>query len=217
MADKRKIKLTVESISSNKVQQPGTWALVLAEDKGTRRLPIIIGPTEAMAINNVIDNIDVKRPMTHDLFTALAQVLGFYVVEIVISDLREGIFFATITGNDGEKDFSLDARPSDAVAIGLRFGASIYTYERIMSEASIDVGSEENEQFESPDEETIGKPASVSATEPAADTKKTSKDKTGDSLTGTSSERLNEMLDEALNNEDYERAAAIRDELNRRA
>lgn len=155
---------------------------------------------EAQAIAIEIEKIIPNRPMTHDLFKSFAQFFDFEVEEIVISDLQEGVFFAKIVCSDGIKKVEIDARPSDAIAIGLRFGVHIYTYENILSEAGI-VLSDFMEEEEAFDEKV---PAPVPGK------------KNKDWLKDVSNEQLRTMLEEALNNEDYEKAAQIRDELNRR-
>lgn len=184
---------------SSSQSQSGSFALVLGEERGNRRLPIIIGMFEAQAIAIEIEKIVPNRPMTHDLFKSFAQSFKFSVLEIVISDLREGVFYAKIMCSDGVKMLEVDARPSDAIAIGLRFGVPIYTFEPILSEAGI-VLTEPDE------EETL-----VSKEEPRKPSKKTP-----EQLKDTSNDQLQVMLDEALEKEDYERAAKIRDEMNKR-
>ncbi|SDM22757.1 hypothetical protein SAMN05421823_111161 [Catalinimonas alkaloidigena] len=185
---------------SSSQSQSGSFALVLGEEAGNRRLPIIIGMFEAQAIAIEIEKITPNRPMTHDLFSSFAKSFGFMVEEIVVSDLREGVFYAKIVCSDGVKTREIDARPSDAIAIGLRFGVPIYTYENILSEAGIVLSDYSDEEKER--ESTVRK-ANKSRSEE-------------ERLKNTSSEQLKTMLDEALGKEDYERAAKIRDELNRR-
>lgn len=141
-----KIKLEILGLSSSQ-SQSGSFALVLGEESGNRRLPIIIGMFEAQAIAIEIEKIVPNRPMTHDLFKSFALGFNFTVDEIVISDLKEGVFFAKIVCTDGIKSIEIDARPSDAIAIGLRFEVPIYTYENILSEAGIvlsDLSEEES-------------------------------------------------------------------------
>ncbi|CCG99759.1 protein of unknown function DUF151 [Fibrella aestuarina BUZ 2] len=180
--------------------QSGSFALVLGEEYGNRRLPIIIGMFEAQAIAIEIEKIVPNRPMTHDLFKQFAKNFGFTVREIVISDLREGIFFARIVCSDGVQETVVDARPSDAIAIGIRFGVSIYTYESILSEAGITATSEEEDE----DQEELVRASSRS---PRA---------FGEQLKDMTVDELQRMLDEALGNEEYERAAKIRDEISKR-
>ncbi|HRK54185.1 MAG TPA: bifunctional nuclease family protein [Cyclobacteriaceae bacterium] len=198
----KKIKLEILGLSSSQ-SQTGSFALVLGETEGNRRLPIIIGMFEAQAIAIEIEKIIPNRPMTHDLFKSFANSFNFHVEEIVISDLKEGVFFAKIVCTDGLKKHEVDARPSDAIAIGLRFDAPIFTYENILAEAGIVLTDEEEE------EEKV---------EPAKESKvrvKKEKQK-GDDFKNYSVDKLNELLKEAIDKEDYERAAKIRDELSKR-
>ncbi len=196
-----KIKLEILGLSSSQ-SQSGSFALVLGEERGNRRLPIIIGMFEAQAIAIEIEKIVPNRPMTHDLFKSFAQSFRFSVLEIIISDLREGVFYAKIVCTDGTRKVEVDARPSDAIAIGLRFGVPIYTFEPILSEAGIVLtDADEEESFGTKEEEK--KPVSKSK-------------KPNEQLKDVPFEQLKTMLEEALEKEDYERAAKIRDELNKR-
>ena len=194
-----KIKLEILGLSSSQ-SQSGSFALVLGETEGVRRLPIIIGMFEAQAIAIEIEKIIPNRPMTHDLFKSFAYSFNFSVKEILISDLKEGVFFAKIVCNNGVKNIEIDARPSDAIAIGLRFSVPIFTYEAILSEAGIVLTDEADEE-----EET----AKVKGTSKKAQPK-------SDQLKDQSNEHLKELLNEAIKKEDYEGAAKIRDEINRR-
>jgi len=197
-----KIQLEILGLSSSQSQQ-GSFALVLGEVGGGRRLPIIIGMFEAQAIAIEIEKIVPNRPMTHDLFKSFAELFHYTVEEIIISDLKEGVFFAKIVCTDGVNNVEIDARPSDAIAIGLRFSVPISTYEFIMSEAGI-VMSEFPEDDDDEDGDDL-----VEA------------DEVGnksflDLLKDTGTDQLRSMLEDALGQEDYEKAAKIRDELNRR-
>lgn len=194
-----KIKLDILGLSSSQ-SQSGSFALVLGEANGKRRLPIIIGMFEAQAIAIEIEKIIPNRPMTHDLFKSFAQSFDFEVEEIVISDLKEGVFFAKIVCTNGAKQIEVDARPSDAIAIGLRFNVPIYTYETVLAEAGI-VLTDETEEEEEPSP----------AKEPGRKSKPES-----DQLKDLNNDKLNKLLEDALAKEDYEKAAKIRDEMNRR-
>jgi len=195
-----KLKLEILGLSSSQSQQ-GSFALVLGETDGNRRLPIIIGMFEAQAIAIEIEKIVPNRPMTHDLFRSFADSFHFEVKEIIISDLKEGVFFAKIVCTNGDDVLEIDARPSDAIAIGLRFNVEIFTYEPILSEAGI-VLTDEHEEEMSKLEKTKSKPVSNKPFE--------------EQLKDLSAERLKELLNQSLSKEDYERAAQIRDELNNR-
>lgn len=197
------IKLEILGLSSSQ-SQTGSFALILGEENGNRRLPIIIGMFEAQAIAIEIEKIIPNRPMTHDLFRAFAGAFNFTIDSIVISDLKEGVFYAKIICNEGLQTHEIDARPSDAIAIGLRFGAPIFTTEAVMSEAGIVLSEYEEEPKKAPKSaEKTPKPRNLS------------KQNSGD-LKDMTADQLKNLLDEALKKEDYERAAVIRDELNRR-
>lgn len=195
----KKIQLEILGLSSSQ-SQSGSFALVLGEKEGNRRLPIIIGMFEAQSIAIQIEKINPNRPLTHDLFKSFAYHVNVRIKEILISDLKEGVFYSKIVCSDGTKAFELDARPSDAIAIGLRFGVPIYTVESVLSEAGIILSDleDEEEEDEMAEIESSEKPAKKS------------------SMAEVSTDELNKMLTEALEKEDYERAAKIRDELNKR-
>lgn len=198
----KKIKLEILGLSSSQ-SQTGSFALVLGETEGNRRLPIIIGMFEAQAIAIEIEKIIPNRPMTHDLFKSFANNFHFTVEEIVISDLKEGVFFAKIVCSDGLKKTEVDARPSDAIAIGLRFDSPIFTYENILAEAGIVLTDEADEEKVEPKAEGRSK------VKKEASTRK-------EDLKNYSVEKLNDLLKDAIDKEDYERAAKIRDELSKR-
>lgn len=198
-----KIQLEILGLSSSQ-SQSGSFALVLGETDGNRRLPIIIGMFEAQAIAIEIEKIIPNRPMTHDLFKSFGHSFNYTIKEIVISDLKEGVFFAKIVCENDSKTVEIDARPSDAIAIGLRFNAPIFTYEKIMTDAGI-ILTDESE------EEASDLTAEITKEEPKSST--TSEEKP---LKDHSYDKLKEMLNKALEEEDYERAAKIRDELNKR-
>ncbi len=142
--------------------------------------------------------------MTHDLFKSFAGSFNFTIKEIIISDLKEGVFFAKIICESEHKSIEIDSRPSDAIAIGLRFNAPIFTYEKILAEAGIELTDELE------DEPDIEK--ELEQIKPSKDPSTSKSEK----LKDLSMDKLKELLDKALENEDYERAAKIRDELNRR-
>ncbi|GAB3903408.1 bifunctional nuclease family protein [Larkinella knui] len=195
-----KIRLEILGLSPSQ-SQSGSFALVLGEEYGNRRLPIIIGMFEAQAIAIEIEKIVPNRPMTHDLFKSFADKFGFTVREIVISDLREGIFFARIVCTDGTRETVVDARPSDAIAIGIRFNVQIYTYESILSEAGITASATD----ETEEEELVPQPASSRSSRSLTE-----------QLKDMTYDELQQSLDEALKKEEYEKAAKIRDEMSRR-
>lgn len=207
-----KIKLDILGLSSSQ-SQSGSFALVLGEENGNRRLPIIIGMFEAQAIAIEIEKVVPNRPMTHDLFKSFAGAFNYSVEEIVISDLKEGVFFSKIICSDGIRQVEIDARPSDAIAIGIRFDVPIYTYETILSEAGIVLNefNDEEDGEDDEDEEVEGDEVESSYVKKEA-VGSTSED----SIKNYSTDQLKSMLDDAIQKEDYEKAARIRDELNNR-
>lgn len=173
----------------------------MGEMGGIRRLPIVIGMFEAQAIAIEIEKIVPNRPMTHDLFKSFSDSFNFQVDKVVISEMKEGVFYAKIHGKNSSTVVEIDSRPSDAIAIAVRFGASIFCSEKVMSEAGIEFIEEEAD-------EEVKKP-----TKPASP--KASASKEG-SLKDFSLDKLNTLLEKAIANEDYEKAARIRDEINKR-
>lgn len=188
-----KIRLEILGLSSSQAQS-GSFALVMGEKGGSRRLPIIIGMFEAQAIAIEIERITPNRPMTHDLFRSLAEAFEIRLIEVVISDLREGIFYARLVCVSEDRKIEIDARPSDAIAIALRFNAPVYTYENILQDYGIALSDEDEDE------------AFQEARKPARP----------ESLNDYSTEELQGLLNQALENEDYEKAAKIRDELGKR-
>ena len=196
------VELEILGLSSNH-SQSGSFTLILGEIEGKRRLPIVIGMLEAQAIAIEIEKIIPNRPMTHDLFKSFSSNFGFTIEHILVSDMREGVFYAKIICHSATKRVEIDARPSDAIAIAVRFDAPIYCSTSVMSEAAIEF-TEEDEKREQQSSPKGG--ASAGANKKASDT----------SLKDYSLDKLNKMLEQAINAEDYEKAARLRDEINRR-
>jgi bifunctional DNase/RNase len=192
----KKVKLEIVGLSYSQTQT-GAYALVLGEAKGKRRLPIIIGGFEAQAIAIELEKMTPSRPLTHDLFKTFAEGFNISVSEVIIYNLVEGIFFAKLICNDGEKNVEIDARTSDAIALAVRFSCPINTYEFILSQAGIIL-----------DDEALAA-VSESGGESRVEIEETDYLK-------KSTEELKQMLDTALSEEDYEKASHIRDELNNR-
>jgi uncharacterized protein len=193
------VELEILGLSSNH-SQSGSFTLVMGEMGGIRRLPIVIGMFEAQAIAIEIEKIVPNRPMTHDLFKSFSDSFNFQVDKVIISEMKEGVFYAKIHGKNSSTVVEIDSRPSDAIAIAVRFGASIFCSEKVMSEAGIEFTEEADEEVKKPT-----KPASPKA----------SASKEG-SLKDFSLDKLNTLLEKAIANEDYEKAARIRDEINKR-
>jgi len=196
-----KIKLEISDLNQSQPRN-GSYVLILREDNGYRQVPIIIGTPEAHAIAWELDRVPMARPMTHDLFKSFARAFDYTVEEIIISDFREGVFYAQIICTDGIRQKSIDARPSDAVAIALRFDVPIYIQDKVMKEVGIEPEEVEKAEGEDPDIEDL---PLMSSSQPV------------NKLTALSTEELKRLLDEALMQENYEEAAHIRDELDRRA
>lgn len=181
--------------------QTGAYALILKEISGKRRLPIIIGGFEAQAIAIEIEKMTPSRPLTHDLFRSFSDAFDISIKEIVIYNLMEGVFYAQllcVDANGVERE--VDARTSDAVALAVRFGCPIYTYEFILSSAGIILDDDL---------------ASESEMEEAFDLDLVQEDVRSDEQKGL--DQLQKELDEALAAEDYERATKLRDEINNRS
>ena len=205
----KKIQLEILGLSSSQ-SQSGSFALILGEKGGNRRLPIIIGMFEAQSIAIQIEKISPNRPLTHDLFKSFAEHVHVVILEVVISDLKEGVFYSRIVCSDGATTFDIDARPSDAIAIGLRFSVPIFTVESVLSEAGIILSDLDEGEGEADDEEDDEDEDSDSPR--AARPQSEPRDPSGQ----VSLDELTKMLAQALEKEDYEKAAKIRDELNKR-
>jgi hypothetical protein len=187
--------------------QSNAYALLLAEEDGPRRLPIVIGAFEAQSIAIALEKeLTPPRPLTHDLFTSMALSFNIYLKEIMIHKLKEGIFYSYLVCEQDGDIKQIDSRTSDAVALALRFNCPIYTYESILDQAGI-ILEDEQATLVQP-ELTLDKSEETEAPKP--------KEKKGSSLSRLSGKALNKRLDQALQKEDYELAALIRDELNRR-
>jgi uncharacterized protein len=192
----KRIKLKVLGISYSQTQS-GAYALILAEENGERRIPIIIGGFEAQAIVIKLENLDPPRPLTHDLFRQFAEDFNIVVSEVMIYKLEEGVFYSKLICSGNNKEYSIDSRTSDAVALALRFECPIFISEDIMEKAGITVNSSDGESASVNEIDSLLEP---------------DQSKYGN----YSDEELFKMIDEAVKTEDYERAASIRDELDKR-
>jgi bifunctional DNase/RNase len=195
-------KLGLEIIGLSYSQtQSGAYALVLGEKDGKRRLPIIIGGFEAQAIAIELENMTPSRPLTHDLFKTFASTFEINIKEIIIYNLVEGIFFAKLVCEQNGKTVEIDARTSDSIALAVRFNCPVSTYEFILSSAGIILDDENAELGET--ELSNEEVTEFIQDDPNDVTKKSLSD-------------LEQMLDEAIRNEDYERASLLRDEINKK-
>lgn len=200
-----KIKLNVLGISYSQTQS-GAYALVLTEENGDRRIPIIVGAFEAQSIAIQLEGLKPPRPLTHDLFLNFATSFKIDLLEVNIYKLEEGVFFSKLLCDDGKNRLAVDARTSDAIALALRFKCPIFTTEEIMERAGI-VLEFGKENVEKDAEKETGKTRPSTTSRPG---------KSSEEYKDYSNDELKEMLQNAINKEDYERASMIRDEINRR-
>lgn len=198
----KKIELEIVALSHS-ITQTNSYAVILGEVDSIRRLPIIIGGFEAQAIAVALEQMKPGRPLTHDLMKNFMNAFGVELQEIVISDLQEGIFYSKLVCFTEHDTIEIDSRTSDALALAVRFGCPIYTYEHIMESASL-LMEDGNTGKAKRSESVGGESAGSTSTENREDLSKMSLD------------ALNKLLDEVLEQEDYIRAIAIRDEINKR-
>ncbi len=191
-----RIKLNISGLSTG--QTSGSYTLILSEDHGKRKLPIVIGSFEAQAIAIEIEKIVPFRPMTHDLFLNFCKAFDIHIHEVVIYNLHEGVFHAKMICEQNGEIREIDARTSDAIALAVRFKCPIYTYGEIMDSAGVVFNDDPESEFE--DEEP---------------TPKSNKPDPND-VTRLTLEQLNIKLEDAIRVEDYALAAKFRDEINRR-
>jgi bifunctional DNase/RNase len=203
------VRLNIKGISYSQTQN-GAYALILSEEDGERKLPIVIGAFEAQSIAIALEK-DIKppRPLTHDLFKNFADRFEIIVKQVIIHKLVDGVFYSSLICERDKIEEIIDARTSDAIALALRFNAPIFTYKNILDKAGIYLKSEEQEPApsEGKAEEIISEeilPDDVGMTGDDTNYKKLSLDE------------LKTLLSQAVNNEDYEKAARIRDEISKR-
>ncbi|HSU29167.1 MAG TPA: bifunctional nuclease family protein [Chitinophagaceae bacterium] len=197
----KKIELEIVALSHS-ITQTHSYAVVLGEMNGLRRLPIVIGGFEAQAIAVALEKMQPSRPLTHDLMKNFMNAFAIDLHEIIISDLQEGIFYSKLVCSSENDTVEIDSRTSDAIALAVRFGCSIYTYENILDSAGILM-------------EDTGTGTKKKKTKQEAMVEETGATGTEDLKTMTV-EELNALLNEVLDKEDYIRAVAIRDEINSR-
>lgn len=193
-----KVKLNLQGITTNQLQS-GAYALILEEENGNRRIPVIIGAAEAQSIAIAIEKLEPPRPLTHDLFLNFAKAYNIKLVEVMIYRFEDGIFYSELLFDNGTSKQTIDSRTSDAIALALRSDAPIYANESVLDTAGITV----DPMQEDAEEETKEKPAAKS--QPVSYT-----------LQDLSKNELNQELQDALKKENYEYASQIRDELKRR-
>lgn len=191
-----KVLLNVLGLSYSQ-SHSGSYALILSEEEGEYRIPIIIGSSEAQAIAIALEGLKPPRPLTHDLFFDFASIYFIKLKEVEIHKLEEGVFYSVLVFFDGKSTIRMDARTSDAVALALRFKAPIYTTKEIIKKAGIIMNEGDFEDVEQ-----------SSSKKPVAEEK--------EDITFKSVGELEEMLQKAIENEEYELASTIRDEINKR-
>jgi len=213
----KKIKLDIVGLSYSQTQS-GAYALVLGEVGGNRRLPVIIGGFEAQSIAVEIEKMTPSRPLTHDLFKTFAETFKIKLEEVLIYNLVDGIFFAKLICTDGTQTSEIDARTSDAVALAVRFECPIYTYDFIMNTAGIVIEGNDFAFLENI--ENVGNYKQTEASieeekeqEPIEKEPVKNKPSPYASLT---MDQLEKTLEKAIENEQYETAAKIRDEIEKR-
>lgn len=191
-----KIKLEIIALSHS-VTHSHNYAIILGEIGGTKRLPIVIGGFEAQAIAVALENMVPNRPLTHDLFKNTLESFNINIKEIIINQLTEGIFYSSLVCEKEGKEFNIDSRTSDAIAMAVRFNSPIYTYSSILEIAGVEM-------------EDSKTPKETEEKNPKSDTSKKH------SITEMNDKTLESLLQKALDREDYEKAAEIRDELSKR-
>jgi bifunctional DNase/RNase len=186
----KKVRLDIMALSHS-VTQSHNYAVVLGEENGNRRLPIVIGGFEAQAIAVALENMTPNRPLTHDLFKNTLDAFDINLKEVVINNLLDGIFYAQLICEMDGNVMQIDARTSDAISMAVRYGCPIYTFDFIMESAGVILDDEEQQK----EKKKATKPAAASIEE-------------------MSIANLEKLLDEALHKEEYEKAAQIRDIIN---
>ena len=196
----KKIELEIVALS-HRITQTHSYAVVLGEVNGVRRLPIVIGGFEAQAIAVALEKMQPSRPLTHDLMKNFMNAFGISLHEIIICDLQEGIFYSKLVCSSEYDTVEIDSRTSDALALAVRFGCPIYTYENILDSAGIIMEDQEKTGKKKKGQEVTVEDSSLTGKE---------------DLKTMTLEELNELLNNVLESEDYIRAVAIRDEINSR-
>jgi bifunctional DNase/RNase len=196
----KKIELEIVALSHS-ITQTHSYAVVLGEVNGLRRLPIVIGGFEAQAIAVALEKMQPSRPLTHDLMKNFLNAFDIELHEIIICDLQEGIFYSKLVCSSNNDTIEIDSRTSDALALAVRFGCPIYTYENILESAGILMEeTEKGKKKKGKQEVVVEEQGSLG----------------GEDLKTMSLEELNDLLNDVLEKEDYIRAIAIRDEINNR-
>lgn len=204
------VRLNIKGISYSQTQN-GAYALILSEEDGERKLPIVIGAFEAQSIAIALEKeIKPPRPLTHDLFKNFSDRFEIVVKQVIIHKLVDGVFYSSIICERHDIEEIIDARTSDAIALALRFKAPIFTHKSILDQAGIYLKTPAKD-------DNITKAEEIVLDELISGDERETISIVQEDYTGHTIKELNEMLDEAVNNEDYEKAAAIRDEISKRS
>jgi bifunctional DNase/RNase len=199
MSNMEKVRMGIYGLQYSQTQT-GAYALILEEVEGNRRLPIVIGSAEAQAIAIVLEDMKPTRPLTHDIFQTVTQHFGLDLLEVVVYNFVDGVFYGKLVFTDGTETLETDCRPSDAISLAIRFNCPIYTHEFIMNAAAFEKDG------------TGGGIRPIASSVPQLEVVET------ESLyAGMTKEELEEMLNDAIENEDYELASKVRDELQKRS
>ena len=197
------IEMKVQGLANSQVQS-GAYALILAEKEGTRRIPIVVGMPEAQAIAIALEKIHTPRPLTHDLLTSLLSAYQVQINRVLIYKFEDGIYYAELSTTNGERDVTIDARTSDAIAIALRVHCKIYIWADILDECGVETGGERRGDSADSDDDNL-------------DLDSTKNERQVRSWLMQASEKvLIERLQKAIEEEDYEYAKLCQDELQRR-
>lgn len=191
-----KIKLDIAGLQYSQTQS-GAYALILVESGGKRQIPIVIGGFEAQSIAIALEKMKPERPLTHDLFKSFSDAFSIRLLEVIIYRFEEGVFYSKLICEQDNLTAEIDSRTSDAIAIGIRFNCPIYTYENILSDTG---HANDDAVFDSVDRDE-GFGAALDEME---------------ELDEIPIEELENQLQEAIENEDYELASRLRDEINKR-
>ena len=187
----KKVKLNILGVSYSQTKA-GAYALILTEENGNRKIPIVIGGVEAQSITIKLENLEPPRPLTHDLFYNLADAFAVKMSEVNIYNIKEGVFYSEVVFSNNNKTVRIDARTSDAVALATRFNCPIYTYEEILEKTGIILEQMNSQKHKKTDTKEKNKFSSIDT------------------------DTLKNLLRDAISRENYEKASEIRDEINKR-
>ena len=203
------VRLNIKGISYSQTQN-GAYALILSEENGDQKLPIVIGAFEAQSIAIALEKeIMPPRPLTHDLFKTFAKRYDIAIKQVIIHKLLDGVFYSSIICEREGIEEIIDARTSDAIALALRFDAPIFTYKNILDKAGIKTET-------APNKNELSKKAAIVIEQLLTSDNKESVISTREDFSKHSLKQLKKMLEEAVNNEEYEKAVSIRDEVSKR-